>query len=178
MSIDARGISTVSNMVRIRSSSEVAETRGRSIAAHTRRPQNAQASAARHGGRCRRRGHERHGQGRAQDDAQHAHRAAVRRPEALQLFRGHLTPSRRTGRRAPRRPLGFRARDRQPYAGSSDQHSHDAQGQCGNDCGRHRRASEASLRRFLHGLPGVDQVGAEARAAGLGTRSIKTTAKA
>ena len=35
-----------------------------------------------------------------------------------------------------------------------------------------------SLRRFLHGLPGVDQVGAEARAAGLGTRSIKTTAKA
>jgi deoxyribose-phosphate aldolase len=39
-------------------------------------------------------------------------------------------------------------------------------------------ATEASLRRFLHGLPGVDQVGAEARAAGLGTRSIKTTAKA
>jgi deoxyribose-phosphate aldolase len=37
--------------------------------------------------------------------------------------------------------------------------------------------SEASLRRFLHGLPGVDQVGAEARAAVLGTRSIKTTAK-
>src|SRR3954466_9404538 len=39
-------------------------------------------------------------------------------------------------------------------------------------------ASDASLRRFLHGLPGVDQVGCEARAAGLGTRSIKTTAKA
>ena len=38
--------------------------------------------------------------------------------------------------------------------------------------------SEASLRRFLHGLPGVDQVGAEARVAALGTRSIKTTAKA
>jgi deoxyribose-phosphate aldolase len=37
--------------------------------------------------------------------------------------------------------------------------------------------SEASLRGFLHGLPGVDQVGAEARAAGLGTRSIKTSAK-
>ena len=37
--------------------------------------------------------------------------------------------------------------------------------------------SEAALRRFLHGLPGVDQVGAEARAAGLGTRSIKTSAK-
>ncbi len=35
-----------------------------------------------------------------------------------------------------------------------------------------------TLSRFLHGLPGVDQVGAEARAAGLGTRSIKTTAKA
>jgi deoxyribose-phosphate aldolase len=39
-------------------------------------------------------------------------------------------------------------------------------------------ASESSLRRFLHGLPGVDQVGAEQRASGLGTRSIKTTAKA
>jgi deoxyribose-phosphate aldolase len=39
-------------------------------------------------------------------------------------------------------------------------------------------ASEASLRRFLHGLPGVDQVGAEGRAAMLATRSIKTTAKA
>jgi deoxyribose-phosphate aldolase len=37
--------------------------------------------------------------------------------------------------------------------------------------------SETSLRRFLHGLPGVDQVGADARAAGLATRSIKTTAK-
>jgi deoxyribose-phosphate aldolase len=39
-------------------------------------------------------------------------------------------------------------------------------------------ASDASLRQFLHGLPGVDQVGAEARVATLGTRSIKTTAKA
>ena len=38
--------------------------------------------------------------------------------------------------------------------------------------------SDSSLRRFLHGLPGVDQVGAEARAAGLSTRSIKTSAKA
>src|ERR1700755_1825635 len=38
--------------------------------------------------------------------------------------------------------------------------------------------SDASLRRFLHGLPGVDQVGAEQRAAQLGTRSIKTSAKA
>lgn len=37
---------------------------------------------------------------------------------------------------------------------------------------------DASLRRFLHGLPGVDQVGCDARAASLGTRSIKTTAKA
>jgi len=39
-------------------------------------------------------------------------------------------------------------------------------------------SSEAALRRFLHGLPGVDQVGADARAAMLATRSIKTTAKA
>ena len=37
--------------------------------------------------------------------------------------------------------------------------------------------SELSLRRFLHGLPGVDQVGAEARAASLATRSIKAGAK-
>jgi deoxyribose-phosphate aldolase len=39
-------------------------------------------------------------------------------------------------------------------------------------------SDNASLRRLLHGLPGVDQVGAEARAAALATRSIKTTAKA
>jgi deoxyribose-phosphate aldolase len=39
-------------------------------------------------------------------------------------------------------------------------------------------ASTGTLRRFLHGLSGVDQVGVEARAATLATRSIKTTAKA
>ncbi|MGR8008681.1 deoxyribose-phosphate aldolase [Streptomyces hypolithicus] len=38
--------------------------------------------------------------------------------------------------------------------------------------------SDGALRRFLHGLPGVDTVGLEARAASLGTRSIKTTSKA
>jgi deoxyribose-phosphate aldolase len=38
--------------------------------------------------------------------------------------------------------------------------------------------SNTGLRRFLRGLPGVDQVGCEARAATLATRSIKTTAKA
>ncbi|HEY8620839.1 MAG TPA: deoxyribose-phosphate aldolase [Dermatophilaceae bacterium] len=38
--------------------------------------------------------------------------------------------------------------------------------------------TNASLTTWLHGLPGVDHVGADARAAGLGTRSIKTTAKA
>jgi deoxyribose-phosphate aldolase len=36
---------------------------------------------------------------------------------------------------------------------------------------------DAALRRFLHGLPGVDQVGAEARAAALATRSIKKASK-
>lgn len=40
------------------------------------------------------------------------------------------------------------------------------------------RLTNAALTTWLHGLPGVDQVGAEGRAAGLGTRSIKTTAKA
>ncbi len=39
-------------------------------------------------------------------------------------------------------------------------------------------SSESSLRTFLHGLPGVDQVGADGRAAALATRSIKTDAKA
>src|SRR4051794_19293315 len=38
--------------------------------------------------------------------------------------------------------------------------------------------SDSAFRAFLHGLPGVDQVGAEARTAVLSTRSIKTTAKA
>ena len=37
---------------------------------------------------------------------------------------------------------------------------------------------EATLRRYLHGIPGVDAVGLEQRAASLGTRSIKTTSKA
>ena len=36
---------------------------------------------------------------------------------------------------------------------------------------------DAGLRRWLHGLPGVDEVGADARAAMLGTRSIKNTSK-
>ena len=36
---------------------------------------------------------------------------------------------------------------------------------------------ETSLRRFLNGLPGVDQVGVEQRAAGLATRSIKKGSK-
>lgn len=38
--------------------------------------------------------------------------------------------------------------------------------------------ADRSLRRFLHALPGVDTVGVAARVADLGTRSIKTTAKA
>src|SRR5919204_821540 len=37
--------------------------------------------------------------------------------------------------------------------------------------------TRTGLRGFLHGLPGVDRVGAEARAAMLASRSIKTTAK-
>ena len=40
------------------------------------------------------------------------------------------------------------------------------------------RVTNQALTTWLHGLPGVDQVGCEARAAALGTRSIKTTAKA
>ncbi|MFB9833877.1 deoxyribose-phosphate aldolase, partial [Actinoallomurus acaciae] len=39
-------------------------------------------------------------------------------------------------------------------------------------------STAGSLRGFLHGLPGVDQVGAEERAARLATRSIKKSAKA
>jgi deoxyribose-phosphate aldolase len=37
--------------------------------------------------------------------------------------------------------------------------------------------SEAALRQLLHGLPGIDEVGAAQRAAGLATRSIKKAAK-
>ena len=37
--------------------------------------------------------------------------------------------------------------------------------------------SDSALRQVLHGLPGVDQVGTEARAASLATRSIKRDAK-
>jgi deoxyribose-phosphate aldolase len=40
------------------------------------------------------------------------------------------------------------------------------------------RVTNLSLRRWLYGLAGVDAVGLEARAASLGTRSIKTSAKA
>ncbi|CAB4881018.1 unannotated protein [freshwater metagenome] len=39
-------------------------------------------------------------------------------------------------------------------------------------------SSEAGLRSFLHGLPGVDEVGAVGRASSLGTRSIKAASKA
>ncbi|MBO0771411.1 MAG: deoxyribose-phosphate aldolase [Actinobacteria bacterium] len=38
-------------------------------------------------------------------------------------------------------------------------------------------ATDAALRQVLHGLPGVDQVGAQDRAAALATRSIKRDAK-
>ena len=37
--------------------------------------------------------------------------------------------------------------------------------------------TDATLRGFLHGIPGVDAVGLEQRAAALATRSIKTTSK-
>ncbi|TFC85644.1 deoxyribose-phosphate aldolase [Cryobacterium sp. TMT3-29-2] len=38
-------------------------------------------------------------------------------------------------------------------------------------------ATDANLRRYLHGIPGVDAVGLEQRAADLGTRSVKTSSK-
>ncbi len=40
------------------------------------------------------------------------------------------------------------------------------------------RLTDLALTSWLRGLPGVDQVGAQARAAGLATRSIKATSKA
>ncbi|RKT77232.1 deoxyribose-phosphate aldolase [Terracoccus luteus] len=40
------------------------------------------------------------------------------------------------------------------------------------------RLTNRALTGWLHALPGVDQVGNEARAAALGTRSVKTTSKA
>ena len=38
-------------------------------------------------------------------------------------------------------------------------------------------ATDANLRRYLHGIPGIDAVGLEQRASDLGTRSIKTSSK-
>jgi deoxyribose-phosphate aldolase len=38
-------------------------------------------------------------------------------------------------------------------------------------------ATDANLRRYLHGIPGIDAVGLEQRAADLGGRSIKTSSK-
>jgi deoxyribose-phosphate aldolase len=38
-------------------------------------------------------------------------------------------------------------------------------------------ATDANLRRYLHGIPGVDGVGLEQRAAAISTRSIKTSSK-
>ncbi|TFD88327.1 deoxyribose-phosphate aldolase [Cryobacterium serini] len=38
-------------------------------------------------------------------------------------------------------------------------------------------ATDTNLRRYLQGIPGIDAVGLEARAADLGTRSIKTSSK-
>jgi deoxyribose-phosphate aldolase len=38
--------------------------------------------------------------------------------------------------------------------------------------------TDTTLRRYLEGIPGVDAVGLDQRAAGLGTRSIKTSSKA
>ena len=40
------------------------------------------------------------------------------------------------------------------------------------------RLTTTALRTWLHGLPGVDEVGCDARAAGLATRSIKAASKA
>jgi len=75
---------------------------------------------------------------------------------------------------------GYRLTTSQLYAGEMPPTASTAQspGSQGLAAYADVTASAASLRRFLHGLPGVDQVGAEARAASLGTRSIKTTAKA
>ncbi|SRR5690606_33677788 len=60
-----------------------------------------------------------------------------------------------------------------PWDRSAAQVAQDAAGVIGS-----AEISNTALRRYLFGLPGVDEVGAKARAAQLGTRSIKTTAKA
>ena len=60
-----------------------------------------------------------------------------------------------------------------PASRSASQVAADATGVVGS-----AELSNAALRTFLHGLPGVDAVGLAGRAAQLGSRSIKTTAKA
>ena len=121
-----------------------------------------------------------------EDERQHPADAAARRPEPLDRLLAR--------RAAHLRPLlvvrvGWHCDSagprRQPYAGSVTSTPSPPPTRVRGRAPRHAAAdfsdvtrSDASLRRFLHGLPGVDQVGAEARAAALGTRSIKTTAKA
>ncbi len=60
-----------------------------------------------------------------------------------------------------------------PATRSAGEVGADARAVVGSD-----QLSNAALRTFLHGLPGVDAVGLAGRAAQLGSRSIKTTAKA
>jgi deoxyribose-phosphate aldolase len=68
---------------------------------------------------------------------------------------------------------GHTAPDARPGAVSSASALERARGVIGNPS-----LDDAALRRWLHGLPGVDEVGANGRAAMLATRSIKTTSKA
>jgi deoxyribose-phosphate aldolase len=73
---------------------------------------------------------------------------------------------------------GVAVTDRAPAAGSDNSTDSTGGGSSGADALSDVTASDRALGRFLHGLPPVDQVGAEARAAMLASRSIKTTAKA
>ena len=157
---------TSSANVFIRSSWAVAETRGRSRAAQTSDRGERTAEHARHGRGRRLGGHGEHRDERAHRKADHA-RSRVR------WWRGRSGPPRpsgalltvvvRAGGRGAAR-LGFLVPGPQPYAGEMTSTATAAAGP-DNDWAD-ITASEASLRRFLHGLPGVDQVGAEARAAG------------
>src|SRR6478609_2534686 len=177
--MEASGMATSSEKFRIRSSCAVAETRGRSSAAQVSTAANAQPSTP----------------GTATDGVS----LTTKRTPTLTVITRPITPVTRpllarkvwtssdigrsphtlvsrSGRGVGAARLGFLVPGPQPYAGEMTSTATAAAGH-DNDWAD-ITASEASLRRFLHGLPGVDQVGAEARAAGLGTRSIKTTAKA
>ncbi len=166
----ANGIEIVLSMLRMTRSDPVAHSRGRSIADQASTPTKRAPHAA-YGAMPWSPGH-------SPITATTTTKVTAREPVIRPLVGRNLST---TSSATPRLLLVCGPPTAPPYAGgvSSPTAAPPAAGSSSTsvwDFSEITR-SDASLRRFLHGLPGVDQVGAEARAAVLGTRSIKTTAK-